>query len=395
MRFIYTYESDAADINVMSGYPYSILSQIERRGHDVVRVFPLRQQIQYAFAPKYLWYRRRGLIYRPDREPAYLRSLARQIARRTRGIAADLLVGGGSHVISALETPHPKAFIADATFANVLDFYDSFEHCAPEFIRRGHEMERAALHRAVAVFYPSEWAARSAIDDYGASADKIHVIPWGANVEAPPIRTVQDSILKRSRDELKLVFIGRDWARKGADTVLAAGEILRARGVPLRLDLVGLRRVPVALPAWAHSHGLLDKNAPAEERTFRSLLLDSHVLFVPSRAENYGMVFCEAAAFGVPSVAPAVGGITTAVRSGETGFTLPVSSPPEAFADVLQRLFASPDLYQRLAFASLDDYHARVNWDAFATRFLEICQWLCDDAARRSRLHWAPCPAWA
>jgi glycosyltransferase involved in cell wall biosynthesis len=374
LRFIYTYEADAADINVMSGYPCSILAQLERRGHDVVRIFPLRRWSYCRFALKYYRYQWRNQIYRPDREPAYLRSLARQIEKRARGVRADLLLAPGSHVISALQTPHPKAFIADATFANMLDFYDGFERCAPEFVRQGHEMERNALERSVAVFYPTEWAARSAIEHYGASPDKVHVIPWGANVEPPSKDVVQASIRERSCAEPRILFIGREWLRKGTDTVLATCELLRRRGMPLRLDIVGLTKVPVDPPAWVHLHGLLDKNDPVQNETFRTLLMRSHVLFVPSRAENYGMVFCEAASFGVPSLATAVGGITTIVRSGESGFTLPAGSSPEAFADVLEDMVATPALYMRLALASLEDYHARLNWDVFATRMLEICE---------------------
>lgn len=374
MKIIYAYESDAANTNVMSGYPCSILSRLEQLGHDVIRVFPLRQHPRYRFAPKYLWYRRRGLIYRPDREPAYLRSLARQIERRVADLDADLLVAPGSHVVAALETPHPKVFIADATFANVLDFYDSFDDCAPEFVRQGHALDQAALDRCAAAFYPSEWAARSAIEHYGASPGKIHVIPWGANVDPPDKDAARASIQARPRDRLRVLFLGRDWYRKGGDTVLAACAEARRRNVPVELDLIGLVEIPVALPAWARSHGLLDKTKPEQKSTFERLLANAHTLFVPSRAENYGMMFCEAAAFGVPSLSTAIGGITGAIRSGETGITLPAGAPSEAFADVLQTLFEQHDLYNSLALASLEDYHTRLNWDVFTTHFLSVCE---------------------
>jgi glycosyltransferase involved in cell wall biosynthesis len=371
MRIIYAYEGDAADINTQSGRPFWILRQLEHRA-EVIRVFPLRQHVRYLYAGKYLYHRQRGRTYRPDREPRLLRSLARQIERRVRGLAADVVFAPGSHVMAELSLPLPRIFLADATFANVLGFYDSFANCTPEFVAQGHAMDRKALANCDAAIYPSEWAARSAIEDYGAPPSKVHVIPWGANVAAPDPATVRAQIEARRFDELRLLFVGRDWARKGGDIVLATCEELRRRGVPLRLDLVGLPSVPVDLPPYARSLGLLDKNDPRDRERLEDLFAKAHVFFMPSRAENYGIVFCEAAAFGVPSVASDVGGIPTIVRDGETGFTLPPDSPPEAFADRLQNIFAHPQQYRAMALASMNDFLTRLNWDAFADRLLEL-----------------------
>jgi glycosyltransferase involved in cell wall biosynthesis len=372
VRIIYAYEHDAADVATQSGRPCSILRELERRGPEVLRVFPLRKHVRYLYVGKYVAYRRRGWIYRPDREPVYLRSLALQIERRVRGIVADALFAPGSHAVAQLDVPYPKIFCADATFANVLEFYDTFTNCAPEFIDQGHEQDRKALANCAAAIYPTEWAARSAIERYGASPEKVHVIPFGANVNAPAEATVRGWIEDRRFDELRLLFVGRDWSRKGGDTVLAACEALRRRRVPLRLDLVGPPSVQVRLPSYARAHGLLDKNCPEQRQRLDNLYAAAHFLFVPSRAEHYGMVFCEAAAFGVPSVATAVGGIPTIVSHGRTGFTLPPDSRPDAFADTLERMIAHPRRYREIAAAAREDYQSRLNWHSFGTALLEV-----------------------
>jgi glycosyltransferase involved in cell wall biosynthesis len=64
---------------------------------------------------------------------------------------------------------------------------------------------------------------------------------------------------------------------------------------------------------YARLHGRLDKRNSAQRRRLEDLLRHAHVLLVPSRAESCGTVFAEAAAFGVPSLTTAVGGIPTAV----------------------------------------------------------------------------------
>jgi glycosyltransferase involved in cell wall biosynthesis len=379
MKIIYAYEFDATDVNVQSGRPRSILAQLKRRGNEIVPAFPLNRHMRCLQQWKSYCYKVRGRTYRPDRERAYLRSLARQIERRVQGIDADVLVAPGSHVVAELRTPHPKIFVADATFANVLDFYDSFTDCAPEFVRQGHDQDRKALANCAAAVYPSAWAADSAVRDYGASPGKVHVIPFGGNLVPPDEATVGTWIDQRRFDRLRILFIGRDWYRKGGDTVLAACEVLDRRSVPLRLDLVGVERVPRTLPTYARLHGRLNKRIPEHRRQLEDLLRHAHVLFVPSRAENYGMVFCEAAAFGVPSLTTAVGGIPSAVQHGKTGFTLPPEAAPEAFGETLEKLFADPPRQQKLALASLEDYHARLSWDAFGSRFLRVLE----DALKR------------
>jgi glycosyltransferase involved in cell wall biosynthesis len=370
----YAYEFDAADIRVQSGRPRAILEQLEQRIRRVVRTFPLRQHLRYVFAPKYLLYKRSGLNYRPDREPAVLRQLARQLERRLRHVPVDCIFAPGSHIAAALNSALPIVFCADATFANVLGSYESFERCAAEFVELGHGLDRRALHNCAAAIYPSEWAAKSAVDQYNADPDKVHVIPFGANVETPARAEVQSWIFGKSFEELRLLFIGREWHRKGGDIVLAACDVLSRRQVRLRVDLVGIRRGPNGTPSFAKFHGLLDKNRPQDRHRLSNLLKRAHFLFVPSRAENYGMVYCEAAAFGLPSIATAVGGVPTIVRNGETGFLLPAGSAPAAYADTIESCLADPQVYVGCALRARHDFEARLNWDAFGTRLVSLLQ---------------------
>ncbi len=372
MRIIYAYEFDAADVNVQSGRPYSILKELEQSGSEIVRVFPLHRHVRYLYAPKYWYYRSRHQIYRPDREPLFLKSIAWQIERRVRHTPADILFAPGSHAIAELNTPHHKIFTADATFANVLEFYDFFKNCSAKFIAQGHRQDRQALANCSAAIYPSQWAAQSAINDYGAAAGKIHVIPFGANIEAPDPETVNQLIKSRAFDQLRILFIGSDWHRKGGDIVLASCDILHRNRVPVQLDIVGPRAMTAALPAYARFHGWLDKKNPKQRQSLQTLLARAHFLFVPSLAENYGMTFCEAAAFGVPCLTTDVGGIPAVVLDRRTGFTLPPGAPPAVFAEVLQAVFDSPDRYRSLALASAEDYRARLNWSAFRTAFFRV-----------------------
>jgi glycosyltransferase involved in cell wall biosynthesis len=374
MRVVYAYENEANDINVQSGRPYSILQQLRAKANRVDCVFPLDNSTRYLFALKYHYFKLCKLTYRPDREKLRLRSLARQIEARINNVSADFLFCPGSIAITELDVDIPKIFCADATFQNVLDSYETFSHCAPEYIAQGLRQEARALANCDAVIYPSIWAARSAIEDFGADPAKVHVVPFGANIETPDEADVKSYVAVRRSNQLVLLFIGREWERKGADIVLAACDILYKAGVPLELHMVGIEPPPVCLPAYVVNHGVLKKSSPQQHLRLKTLIAGAHFLFVPSRAENYGMTFCEAAAFGVPSVSNDVGGIPTIVRTGLTGICLPRNSPPSAYAEAIHELFVEPQKYRELALSSAAEYRKNLNWDNFGNRLLEIAR---------------------
>lgn len=372
MRVLYAYDGDARSWNTQSGRPRSILDQIERAGHAVIPAFPLDLRLRNAFAPHYLFWKALGRTYRPDREPAMLRSLARQVERRAARTRPDVVFSPGSHAVAALSLDVPRVFCADATFANMLEFYDSFTHCSPGYLRQGHALERRALAASAAAIFPSDWAARSAVEQYGADPARVHVVPFGANVRAPAADDVAGWIAERRVDRPRILFIGREWERKGGPIVVAACDRLRRDGLQVGLDLVGLPVPPLGLPDFVTHHGLLNKNDPDQAARLESLLAGATLLFVPSRAENYGMTFCEGAAYGLPAVATAVGGIPTIVRDHVTGRLLDAQADGDAYADAIAGMLADPAAYRAMATASRARYEDTLNWDAFGRRFLAI-----------------------
>lgn len=376
MHVAYAYEHSADDVEVRSGHPRFILDQLQKRA-DVRRVFPLDRRSRYRFAPKALYHRfLTGRTYRSDREPGLLKSYARQItrelARQVGDGDVDCVFAPDSTVLSCLDTDIPKVFCADATFANVVDAYDEYRNLASGYVDMAHAQEARALATCAAAIYPSDFAARSAVEAYGAAPEKVHVLPFGANVSVPPRRTVDLAIERRRFNPMRLLFIGREWRRKGADIVLQACHIARQAGVRLAVDIVGLEQTPEALPPFVRNHGTLRKSDPIGRRRLEALLAEAHLLFVPSRAENYGIAFSEAAAYGVPSLSSDVGGIPTVVRSDVSGYALPAGSGPEHYASVIRDCARDASRYRELAHSSRDFYDRHLSWDLFGERLMAI-----------------------
>jgi glycosyltransferase involved in cell wall biosynthesis len=383
MKVAYLFQLDAANPAVQSGRPASIYRQLAALGTSLEPVFPLRTKVARRTALRKAFYRLSGRFYRGDRNPAYLAALASEFERRTQGTEYDIVFCPGSEAISQLNISKPIAFCADATFAGMVDYYWDFSSLSKEYVVEGHLQEASALRRAAIAIYPSEWAARSAIDFYHADPAKVFVIPFGANVGAQNRREqVYEWIAGRPFDGLRLLFVGRSWRRKGGDMLVESARHLIAKGFRVRLDIVGceLPRAFRDLP-WIVPHGLLPLNQPRCERELSELFKAAHFVFVPSKAEAFGMTFAEASAFGVPSVATATGGIPSVVHNGVNGFTLPITADAAEFADLIAGAISDREQYADLCRKSFEEFDKRLNWRVFCARFLEIAHRCCEDLA--------------
>ena len=67
-------------------------------------------------------------------------------------------------------------------------------------------------------------------------------------------------------------------------------------------------------------HGVLDKDNPEGARTLREMYERACFFLLPSRAECTPIVLAEAAAYGLPVVASATGGMAAMLREERSGY---------------------------------------------------------------------------
>ncbi len=94
------------------------------------------------------------------------------------------------------------------------------------------------------------------------------------------------------------------------------------------------------------------------------------VCLVPSRSESFGLVALEAAACGTPVVASDVGGLSSLVDHGRTGY-LVEDADPEAYAAWVRQILAEPLLAERLSTGSVLRAR-RYTWARAAHLLVEI-----------------------
>jgi glycosyltransferase involved in cell wall biosynthesis len=200
------------------------------------------------------------------------------------------------------------------------------------------------------------------------------VVPFGLNLEAAPEPRLDVAAPARG-EPLRLVFIGKDWARKGGEIALGALRWLRAQGADARLTVLGSR--PPGGAAEAGEPGLevipfLDKNRPRDAARFAGILGAAHLLVLPTRADCTPMVVAEANSFGVPALATDLGGLGTLVAAGETGRLIPPAAGGAEWGRQVLEATADPAAYAALRRAAHARYRRRLTWEAWSDGVLEV-----------------------
>jgi D-inositol-3-phosphate glycosyltransferase len=191
----------------------------------------------------------------------------------------------------------------------------------------------------------------------GADPERIAVVPCGVDTDLFKPGDAEDAraALGISREPC-ILYVGRLAPIKGLETLLDAVGALARRGRSVRLVVVGGEADE---PRDGHERGLRARIdalgihdrvsfvGPQRQESLRTHYVAADVTVLPSHYESFGMVALEAMACGSPVVASRVGGLTTTVRDGVTGFLVP-EGDVSALAERLDTLLGDGDLRWRL-----------------------------------------------
>jgi glycosyltransferase involved in cell wall biosynthesis len=124
--------------------------------------------------------------------------------------------------------------------------------------------------------------------------------------------------------------------------------------------------------SWVSVDGFVDKHSSEGGEVFSKAFAEAFALFLPSLAECYGLVYCEANAYAVPAVGRNVGGVGTIIRDGVNGLLLPTSTSAAEAANQLLHWIKNPEAYREICRKSRLEYERRLNWDVAGERMAEI-----------------------
>jgi glycosyltransferase involved in cell wall biosynthesis len=366
MKLAYTTTFDAQDIHNWSGTPYHMSQALIAEGIAVDFIGSLKRHLPRFFKLKQTYYKliadqRESPRFNITAAKYYSQQVSKQLATRND---IDAIISPLINPIAYLQTDKPIILWTDALYSALVGFYPPFNHHSAQTIAQGNAITSAALARCQLAIFSSEWAAHSACELYGASKEKIRVIPFGANLtDSPGEEEIKQIIKNRREDKIKLLFLAKSWERKGGDIVLAVAEALHKAQVPVELTIVGIQpKLSSPYPSYIKPLGFISKHDPQGKLRLREILSQTDFLFVPSRAEAYGIVFCEANAFAIPCLSSYVGGISTIIKNNINGMTFALDATIDVYCDYIVKTWQDRLQYQALAFSSFNEYKNRLNW---------------------------------
>ncbi len=358
--------NDARDRRSYSSTHYYMGQALLHNGFDITFIGPLKPWEEFiGRAINKVSEKLFSKKFRYLHTPYLAKRYAQMANQKMKGNEFDFIFApAASKEIAFLKTTIPIIYTSDTTWNLLNNYYSKFSNILGTSIRQGHSIEKRAIQNASLLPFPTQWVANSAIKDYGGDASKFSIIPWGANMDNIPSREV---VLARHKSaECRLFFPGVHWQRKGGEIAFETMLELEKLGIKAHLTVCGC--VPPA--NFTHPRleviPYLNKQDETQRKRLEQLYLTSDFLLLPCRAECYGIVFCEAASYGLPVIATNTGGIPEIVMEGITGELLPLEARGKQFAKVIKELYNEDTRYIAMVKASRNRFEEVLNWDAWA-----------------------------
>ena len=222
--------------------------------------------------------------------------------------------------------------------------------------------ERGLYDSIDVIFTMSEWLRRSFVDDFGQAPEKVVAIGAGSNAAPEAVNVDREWTTPR------LLFVGRDWERKGGPELLRAWPAIRSAHPEATLEIVGPQAIAGDLPAGVEFTGWLDRDTSAGAAALSRAYRRATVFVMPSLYEPFGIVFLEAMAHGLPCVGGDSCAMPEIVADGSTGFVVDPRDG-EALTRALLAL-AEPETARRMGAAGQERLVERFTWDQVASRMV-------------------------
>ncbi len=351
------------DTGGMSVYVLELARELGRMGHRVdiyTRVHDPRDKIIYELGPNArLIHLRAGedeeihklAVY--SHLPDFVRRL--EDFRRRNRLGYDLVYShywlsawAGKHMQKRWRVPHMIMFHTLGAVKNAVGVGER----EPQLRIR---TERSVIGDCNRIIAATEREKADLIRYYGASAERVRVIPCGVNLDLfRPIDRIEAKNQLGLNGDKTVIFVGRIEPLKGIDRLMMAMTHLQ-NGCRPRLLIVGgggdSRKEIERLRKLAEELQIQDRIeflGLIKQPDLPLLYSAADVCVVPSYYESFGLVALESLACGTPVVATKVGVAENIIRHGETGF-LVNDNEPGRLADEISLALSGSDNNGHLA----------------------------------------------
>lgn len=213
----------------------------------------------------------------------------------------------------------------------------------------------------------SQFTAKSLLNDYQITPEKIGVVGGGLNLAEVP--QISDCKHLPPTQPFNLFFIGNEFYRKGGDLLIEAFQLARKKLPEIKLTMIthlpvdqnwNLQNISVVLP-----------NIDSSRRQIIKLFKNADAFVLPSRMETWGDVLIEAMAFGLPCIGIRELAMADIIDDGKTGYLIQNGDILQ-LTDAILKLAEDSKLRSQMSQASHQKVIEKFTWDKVVQRIFEL-----------------------
>ncbi len=230
--------------------------------------------------------------------------------------------------------------------------------------------KRSYTHRARApLFLPcSRGVEKELRKHYDIGDAPVRVVPNAADTKVfKPLQEPERQTWRRvngfSSQDIILIFAGGEWTRKGLD--IAIGTMAKIPNPAVKLFVAGHDAEIRRFKSMASQLGVEERVIfGGFRRDMPAALGAADIFFFPSRYEAFSLATIEAAACGLPLVAPSINGTEDFINPGKNGWF--IEHDPDDAAKVLRPLIEDEALRKTMGHSAWQLVKENYTWDHVA-----------------------------
>lgn len=228
-------------------------------------------------------------------------------------------------------------------------------------LRHVREREARVYARAATILTMSHRVQRSFRDAFAVPAERLETVHCGPNIPLPVLEE-PDPVRPPT-----VLFLGRDFDRKGGPLLLAAFREVRTVLPDARLVVVGGRPAGSIDAPGVEFLGVLSRDEEPSRLALDAAYRSAHVCCIPTRFEPFGTAFVEAMLYGLPCIGPNAWAVPEIIVPGETGTLVPPDDVA-ALSGALLDLLRDPARSRRMGLAARRRAEREFTWESLTAR---------------------------
>lgn len=253
----------------------------------------------------------------------------------------------------------------DGNLATMLSSPYGYPRINKSYISRTLAYERNLYSRMDLIFPMSKWLAESFVRDFGVTASK--VFPIGAGINLPRVIDIR----YKDYDSPRILFVGKDFHRKGGEDLLKAFRLVRKEIKDAELTIIGPQLE--SPPEGVRCVGFVSKLSNEGLDKLLSEYQRASVFVLPSLYEPFGIAFVEAMAHRLPCIGTNICAMPEIIQHGKTGYVVPPRDP-ESLAHSILMLLKDPGRCRDYGDEGYRHYAQNYTWQAVTARMCEIIE---------------------